>query len=134
MVDDDEYMKSLEEGYNKLPEELYGGGRFKIPQVKGKLIKTKTVITNFRDIAKTFSRDENFMLKFFLKEAGVRGEINPRGELILHSRFQPTILNKIVKKFFERYVECPHCRSPDTDLDMSNNSLTCKACGFTGKV
>jgi translation initiation factor 2 subunit 2 len=132
-MEDSEYLKLLDDGYENLPDILYKKGRFEIPKVKGKLIKTRTIIVNFREIANTFLRDENFLLKFFLKEAGVRGEIDPRGSLILHSRFQPTILNKIVEKFYELYVECPHCRSPDTELDKTNN-LTCKACGFTGKV
>ncbi|MFW6026277.1 MAG: translation initiation factor IF-2 subunit beta, partial [Candidatus Woesearchaeota archaeon] len=68
-MEDSEYLKLLDNGYENLPDILYKKGRFEIPKVKGKLIKTRTIIVNFREIANTFLRNENFLLKFFLKEA-----------------------------------------------------------------
>ena len=131
---DDDYSKLLDAGYESLPDVLYKKGRFEIPTVKGKLIKTRTVISNFREIAKILSRDEGHLLRYFLKEAGVRGEENDRGELILYSRFQPNSLNKIIERYYSQFVECPHCRSPDTTLDVGMSTLTCKACGHSQKV
>ncbi len=128
-MDDDKYLKLLDKAYSELPEVLYKKKRFELPEVRGKLIKTRTQINNFKDIAKTFARDQDHLLKYFLKEAGVRGDVNPRGELILYSRFQPAILNKIVKSYYLNYVQCPHCKSPDTTLSEDTTNLTCKACG-----
>ena len=131
-MDNKVYEELLDKAYAELPEVLYKKGRFEIPKVSGKLIKSRTLITNFREIGKDLARDEAHLLKYFLREAGVRGETNDKGELTLHSRFQPTALNKIIERYYQGFVECPNCRSPDTDLN--GNILKCKACGHQEKV
>jgi len=128
-MEEKEYLEILNNAYDELPKVLYKKERFEIPKVKGKLIKTRTIIGNFGDIAKHFSRERDHFFKFFLKELGVRGEFNPNGELTLHSRFQPNFLNKVVEKYFKLYIQCPHCNSPDTNLNYQNNLLKCNACG-----
>ena len=132
-MDDKTYDKLLDKAYKELPEVLYSGTRFEIPTVSGKLIKSRTLITNFDEIAKTLLRDKAHLLKFFLREAGVRGDINNRGELTLYSRFQPTALNKIIERYYYEFVECPYCRSPDTEI-IAGNNLKCKACGHQEKI
>lgn len=132
-MDDAKYKELLDKAYEQLPEVLYKKGRFELPKVSGKLIKSRTVINNFRDIAKQLSREESHLSKYFLREAGVRGDVDQKGELTLHSRFQPGALNKIIEKYFENYIECPHCRSPDTNLDEDKGTLVCKACGHHEK-
>lgn len=132
-MDEKKYVELLDKAYSELPQVLYKKGRFEIPTVSGKLIKSRTVISNFREIAKHLSREETHLLKYFLREAGVRGESNDKGELILHSRFQPTALNKIVERYYQGFIECPNCRSPDTTLDEFSN-LKCKACGHQEKL
>lgn len=132
-MDEAEYTNLLEQAYNELPEVLYKAQRFEVPQVKGKLIKSRTVISNFRDIAKHLSREEDHLSKFMLKEVGVRGEVDGRGDLVLHSRFQPAALNKAVSKYFETFVKCSHCNSPDTYFNEPG-SIQCKACGHREKV
>ena len=132
-MEDKKYVELLDKAYSELPQVLYKKGRFEIPTVSGKLIKSRTVISNFREIGKHFNRDEAHLVKYFLREAGVRGETTDKGELILHSRFQPVALNKIIERYFHSFVECPNCRSPDTLLDEFSN-LKCKACGHQEKL
>jgi len=129
-----EYLELLDSAYEQLPEVLYKKDRFEIPKVTGKLIKTRTLVTNFADIAKHFSRNKDHFYKFFLKDVGVRGEYNPKGELTLHSRFQPAALNKTVENYYKQYVECPHCNSPDTVFADNNMTLRCNACGHQEKI
>jgi len=131
-MDEAQYTKLLDQAYLELPEVLYKKERFNVPEVKGRLIKSRTIISNFREIAKHLSRAEDHFHKFMLREVGVRGDLNERGELILHSRFQPGMLNKGVQNYFKKYVECPNCKSPDTTLN--GVSLTCKACGHEERV
>lgn len=131
---EEEYVTLLDKAYADLPEVAHRKGRFEIPEVRGRLIKTRTLISNFRDIAKYFSRSTNHLSTFMLKELGVRGEVDERGELILHSRFQPGILNKTVQRYFKRFVQCPNCHSPDTKLDESQHQMTCNACGHMENV
>ena len=134
-MDQAKYEQLLDKAYEELPAVLYKKDRFEIPEVKGRLIKTRTQIRNFGEIAKHLSRDQNHFFKYLLKFVGVRGDLNDsKGEVILHSRFQPAILNKGVKSYFTDYVECPHCNSPDTILQDSNGIKKCNACGHQEKV
>ena len=128
-MDEKEYLNLLETAYNELPNVLYKKERFEVPQVKGRIIKTRTQITNFKEISKHFSRDENHFFRFMLKEVGVRGDQGFKGDITLHSRFQPAMLNKAVKKYFDIFVSCSHCHSPDTVLDSNNTLKKCNACG-----
>ena len=131
-----EYKELLEKAYEQLPEVLHRKGeRFVVPEVSGRIVKSRTQISNFGDIAKYISREQGHMYKFMLKFLGVRGELNEdKGLVILFSRFQPAMLNKGVQKYFQEYVECPHCGSPDTVLQEGNSMKKCNACGHQEKV
>lgn len=129
------YEKLLDNCYSELPEVLYKKERFEIPEVSGRIVKTRTQITNFGDIAKQFQRDIGHMYRFFLKFLGMRGELNDKnGNVVLFSRFQPAMLNKGVKAYYDMYVECEYCKSPDTELQNNNLLKKCKACGHEQKV
>jgi len=125
-MDFEEYKRLLDKAYSELPDIVKKNERFEIPEVKGRIERNRTLITNFKQIIKAFNRDENHLLKYFLREAGVRGEIN-NGNLILYSRFNSNILKKIITKYFNEYVLCPVCKRPDTEL--KGNMIVCKACG-----
>lgn len=133
-MEEKEYLELLDKAYSDLPEVMYRKERFEIPQVKGRLVRSRTVISNFRDIAKHFSRDIDHLSKFMLRDLGVRGEVDNRGELVVHSRFQPGMLNRAVEHYFKQYVECSHCHSPDTILNPEGDELVCNACGFKERV
>ncbi|MCA9495793.1 MAG: translation initiation factor IF-2 subunit beta [Nanoarchaeota archaeon] len=128
-MEEKEYLELLDKAYEDLPQVLYKKERFEIPEVRGKIIKTRTIISNFRTIAKHLARKEEHFQKFILKDVGVRGDLTPKGELILHSRFQPLVLNKAVKNYYANYVACAHCNSPDTVLNDDASVLKCNACG-----
>lgn len=133
-MDQATYESLLDKAYADLPEVLYKRDRFEVPEVRGRLIKSRTVISNFSDIAKHLARETSHFSKFMLKDLGVRGEVDTKGELVLHSRFQPGALNKAVKNYFAQYVTCSNCNSPDTELNAEGTEVKCKACGHVGKV
>ena len=133
-MDVKEYEKLLDQFYSELPEVLTKKQRFVIPDVKGRVIKTRTVVSNFGDIAKHFNRDISHMYRFMLKFVGVRGELNDKGEMTLFSRFQPAMLNKGVHSYFNQFVECSYCKSPDTEILENNLKIKCKACGHEEKI
>jgi translation initiation factor 2 subunit 2 len=133
-MDSQEYEQLLDNCYRELPEVLNKKQRFVIPEVKGKIIKTRTIINNFLDISKQFNRDVAHVYRFMLKFVGVRGELNEKGEVTLFSRFQPAMLNKGIKSYYQQYVECSYCKSPDTNLEENGLKVKCKACGHEEKV
>lgn len=133
-MDETKYLELLDKAYSDLPEVMYKKDRFEIPQVKGRLIKSRTVISNFTEISKLLSRETSHFSRFMLRELGVRGEVDQRGELVLHSRFQPGILNKGVQNYYKNFVQCPNCNSPDTVLQTDSTEIKCNACGHIEKV
>ncbi len=130
-MDDKLYEEYLEKAYLELPQKIKKKSRFTIPNVSGKIERNRTIISNFSEISKIFGRNEEHFMKYFLKEAGVRGD-KKEGTLVLYSKFNPNILNKIVRNYFNNYILCPICKRPDTTLE--NNELVCKACGARSKV
>lgn len=133
-MEEKEYVELLDRVYTQLPENLSSSKRFEIPKASGKIIRSRTQISNFNDIAKKFSRDTDHFSRYMLKELGVRGELDGKGQLMLHSKFQPAMLNKAIEKYFHTYVECPNCKSPDTELLEDNSVIKCNACGHQDKV
>lgn len=134
-MEEQHYTELLDKAYEELPTVLHKKERFEVPEVRGRIVKTRTHITNFKDIAKHLSRDQNHMFRYLLKFVGVRGDlVDDKGEVVLHSRFQPAVLNKGVKKYFEDFVVCPHCNSPDTELVENASIKKCNACGHQEKV
>lgn len=126
-MDEDIYKKLLDKTYEELPETVFEKNRFEIPKVKGKIIKSITTITNFKDILKTLDRDSEHLSKYILKEVGVRGKILDNGFLSLFTKANPAFLNTILEKYFNQFVKCSNCLSPDTKLE--NNKIVCSACG-----
>lgn len=134
-MDEKSYIELLDKGYDELPEVLHKKERFEVPEVRGRIVKTRTHITNFKEVAKHLSRDTNHMFRYIIKFVGVRGDLQEeKGEVVLHSRFQPAVLNKGVTSYFNEYVVCPHCNSPDTDLIENDTIKKCNACGHQEKV
>ena len=129
-MDKNTYLNLLDKVYEELPKEIHKKTRFEIPKVSGKFIKTRTLISNFSNIADIFSRDTNHFFRFFIKDLGIRGEIK-NGSVILFSKFAVSHLNKTVEKYFKEFVECKNCQSPDTKLDGENLKVKCIACGYS---
>lgn len=135
MMEEKEYLNLLDKAYQDLPEVLHKKERFEVPEVRGRIVKTRTHISNFKDIAKHISREQNHMYRYLLKFVGVRGDLNEeKGEVVLHSRFQPAVLNKGIKSYFNEFVVCSHCNSPDTELSEGKLEKKCNACGHQEKV
>lgn len=130
-MDIQEYEKLLDKGFSELPEVIKKKERFVIPLVKGRIQRNRTIISNFNDIIEKSGRETEHLQKYFLREAGVRGQLE-RNSLVLHSKFSPNILNKVIKKYFEEFVICSYCQKPDTQLQ--DDTLICKACGHRQKV
>jgi len=128
-MEEKEYIEFLDKAYSQLPEDLGNVKRFDIPKASGRIIRSRTQISNFRDVAKKFSRDTDHLYKFMIKELGVRGELDDKEQLTLHSRFQPNVLNKAIENYFESYVKCSNCGSPDSELIENGTVVKCNACG-----
>ena len=89
----EEYKKMLESVRKELPEHVFQKERFELPKVKGHIQGSRTVISNFLQIAGALRREPENMLKFVLRELATPGEIKKSGSVIVGSKVPASRIN-----------------------------------------
>ena len=62
-----DYDTLLKRAYSQLPEEVFKDIRFEVPPADSIVEGNRTVIRNFRDIAKVINRDIQFFAKYIMR-------------------------------------------------------------------
>jgi len=115
--------------------------RYKMPRilakVEGKGNGIKTVIVNMIEVAKAIGRPPTYPTKYFGCELGAQTSwTNDR--YIVNGSHDAVKLQDLLDGFIRRYVLCPECDNPETELLVSAKKGTisqgCKACGFHGPL
>lgn len=129
------YEEMLEEGYKNVPKIEQSKARFEIPKVKGHIHGNTTIISNFYQIAQTFNRKPEHLLKYLLKELATPGELKKNG-IIIGSKISASTINEKIRKYAIAFVLCPECSKPDTKLIKEGDYLfiRCMACGAKHSV
>jgi len=135
-----EYEKLLNEAYEnvqseKVIEGTSGCSRFEVLNVSGHHLGSRTIISNFCQVASCIRRDPKHLLKFLTKELASSGEIV--GErLILSRKISSREMNEKISKYVRKFVLCSSCGKPDTELEKSEYKvfLRCLACGNKEEV
>jgi len=128
------YEELLTEAYDnvELAEELDKGecSRFEVLQVKGHHEGVRTIISNFLQVATCLRRNPEHLLKFLTKELASSAEMLG-DRLILSRKLSSKDVNAKIVKYVNRFVLCPKCKKPDTELDDEGSKLflRCLACG-----
>ena len=125
-----DYDTLLKRAYSQLPEEVFKDVRFEVPNPESIIEGNRTVIKNFRDIAKVINRDVQFFAKYVMRELGTAGNLEGQ-RLILQGKFSNYLINSKIKEFIEEYVLCDECGKPDTKIVKEGrlHFLKCMACG-----
>jgi translation initiation factor 2 beta subunit (eIF-2beta)/eIF-5 len=109
--------------------------RYKMPRicakVEGKGNGIKTVIVNMADVAKALNRPATYPTKFFGCELGAQTQFDHKNErFIVNGSHDAAKLQDLLDGFIKKYVLCPECDNPETDLLISTKkeiiSQTCK--------
>jgi translation initiation factor 2 subunit 2 len=131
-----EYEQLLARARQRLPQSVVERERFEIPKVKGHLQGSKTVISNFAQIAGTLRRPVEHLLKFILRELATPGEITRSGLLVLGAKVPATRINEKIRDYAYEFVLCPRDGKPDTDILREGEFafLKCNACGYKQPV
>ncbi|XP_015587173.1 eukaryotic translation initiation factor 5 [Cephus cinctus] len=117
--------------------------RYKMPRiqakVEGKGNGIKTVIVNMVDVAKAIGRPATYPTKYFGCELGAQTQFDFKNErFIVNGSHDATKLQDLLDGFIRKYVLCPACDNPETELLVSAKKGTisqgCKACGHHGLV
>jgi len=130
MVDYFDYKELLKRARSQLPEVVFSDVRFEIPSADSFVEGNRTIIKNFRDIAKFMERDTLEFAKFVMKELGTAGDMEGT-RLILQGKFGWRMINEKVQNYVNEYVLCPECGKPDTKIVKEGriHFLKCTACG-----
>lgn len=130
-----DYEEMLEKGREEIPEDVFSGERFEIPEAETQKDGNKTVIRNFRDLVSTFNREADHLSKYLLKEMGTAGHVED-GELILNGKFRRGKVNRKLKQYAETFVLCSECNRPDTEIvkEKGVELLKCEACGARSPI
>ncbi|GBF36458.1 MAG TPA: translation initiation factor IF-2 subunit beta [Methanothermococcus okinawensis] len=125
-----DYDTLLKRAFSQLPEEVFKDIRFEVPLADSIVEGNRTVIKNFRDIAKVINRDIQFFAKYIMRELGTAGNVEGQ-RLILQGKFNNYLINSKIKDFIEEYVLCEECGKPDTKIIKEGrlHFLKCMACG-----
>jgi translation initiation factor 2 subunit 2 len=131
-----EYEQLLKRARERLPLSVVERERFEIPKVKGHIEGSKTIISNFAQIAQTLRRPADHLLKFILKELATPGEISRSGLLVLGAKVPATRINEKIREYAYEFVLCPQDGKPDTDIIHEGDFafLKCNACGYKQPV
>ncbi len=135
-----DYMELLERAYKSLPERKVDAAvteRFVLPRFEVVISGKRTFITNFKQVADLLRRKPRVLLRYLLKEIGAPGVVE--GQVaVIQGEVSPRTLNILLERFYETYVKCPVCGSPDTELRKESKRkymyIECLACGAKSPV
>jgi translation initiation factor 2 subunit 2 len=125
-----EYEELLNRAVAKLPKQSSGNERFEVPQIDGFIQGNQTVIKNFGEICKKLRREPKHVLKNLAKTLAAPATfINDRG--IFQSKLQMRLITTKLNAYVKKYVLCPICHRPDTNLTKEGRVtiMKCQACG-----
>ncbi|XP_068111054.1 eukaryotic translation initiation factor 5 [Hyperolius riggenbachi] len=117
--------------------------RYKMPRliakVEGKGNGIKTVIVNMVDVAKALNRPPTYPTKFFGCELGAQTQFDVKNDrYIVNGSHEANKLQDMLDGFIKKFVLCPECDNPETDLHVNPKKQTignsCKACGYRGML
>lgn len=123
------YENLLDEAYENVKATIECD-RFEILKVKGHHEGVRTIISNFGQVAVCIRRTPGHLLKFLTKELASSGEI--KGDrLVLSRKLSSKNINEKIEGYVNRFVLCPKCKKPDTELSEKGGKmfLRCLACG-----
>uniref|UniRef100_A0A8C5BDZ7 Eukaryotic translation initiation factor 5 n=1 Tax=Gadus morhua TaxID=8049 RepID=A0A8C5BDZ7_GADMO len=117
--------------------------RYKMPRliakVEGKGNGIKTVVVNMVDVAKALNRPPTYPTKFFGCELGAQTQFDAKNDrFIVNGSHEANKLQDMLDGFIRKFVLCPECDNPETDLHVNPKKQTignsCKACGYRGML
>jgi translation initiation factor 2 subunit 2 len=126
----DPYEVLLKKAYAGVTVQSESTERFTVPEAKSYIEGKTTVLENFAEIADIVRRDQDHLMKYLLGELGTAGKIDGT-RAIFNGKFEPALINGLIKSYVDDYVICSECGKPDTRLVKDDRVLLlrCDACG-----
>ncbi len=130
-----DYKAMLDRAYENISEVIEEQDRFRIPRAVVRRQGRRSVIVNFREIAEGLQRSPKHLLKFLLRETATRGNYDGN-KVVFQGRFNADSIRNLIEIYTEKYVICPVCTRPDTNIikDKRLSFLQCDACGARSSI
>ncbi|CCE79969.1 Piso0_003062 [Millerozyma farinosa CBS 7064] len=107
--------------------------RYKMPliqsKVEGRGNGIKTAIVNLPEVARALGRPTSYLIKYFGYELGA--QTNEERNLVNGSH-NANELQDSLDGFISKFVLCPKCRNPETQIQIKDKNIllrNCQACG-----
>ena len=130
-----EYEELLDNAFESIKPCSDKDCRFDVKKVEGHIEGTKTIISNFAQVATCLRRKPEHLAKFLFKELATSGDI--KGDrLIFDRKMSSKNINEKIEKYVNSFVLCSHCKKPDTEITEENGKkyLRCLACGAKKQI
>ncbi|MEM1587221.1 MAG: translation initiation factor IF-2 subunit beta [Candidatus Bathyarchaeia archaeon] len=134
-IEEIDYEKMLDEAYKQLPSEAFKRERLEVPRAACVTIGSRTFLENFKEICDILNREPGHFLRYLLKEMATSGTIDGQ-RAVFHGRFDCEMIDKLIRRYMDEFVNCPICKRPDTKIikEKRFNFLVCEACGAKSPV
>ena len=125
------YDDQLDRALERSPDIEGSTERFDVPDPDVRQEGNVTVYENFRTTLDRLDRDGDHVLKFLQNELGTSAHIDESGRARLTGSFGADRIADAVDEYVDRFVLCPECGLPDTQLEREQDALLlrCEACG-----
>lgn len=129
------YKEMLDRAVKNLPKVRETTTRFEIPEVKGRIQGSRTMVINLQAIARALSRPREHLMKFLLRELATTGDFK-EGTATFMGKFGAGMLNQKIEKYVKEFVTCGQCGKPDTVMSKEKGITfkRCEACGAQKSV
>lgn len=127
-----DYNDKLDRAYDRITEFGESDIRFEIPDPETSFDGSFTQYRNFRKTAQKLDRDEQEMLTFLQDSLATNGSLED-GVASFKGQFSTDDIHEYLLEYFETFVECDQCSSPDTQYEKQSGveMIRCTACGAT---
>ena len=132
---DFDYESLLDRARDKIPENISGKSRWRLPEPQILIEGSNTILRNFNEVVSMMDRDENHVYQYILNDLGTSGSRDgPRARF--KGRIPPKRIKKTIVNYVNSYIMCSRCSSPDTMFIKEDRTtlLKCQACGATRPV
>ncbi|MDH5482302.1 MAG: translation initiation factor IF-2 subunit beta [Candidatus Bathyarchaeota archaeon] len=130
-----EYEELLKRARSQIPDIVAKHERLEVPRLQHSTIGMRTLIHNFREIADTLNRNPQHLLKFLTGELATAATTQG-SRVIFQGKFRQDTLERLIQRYVERFVVCPVCKRPDTNIvkEKRLSFMICEACGAKSSV
>ncbi|OIR57829.1 MAG: translation initiation factor eIF5 [Amphiamblys sp. WSBS2006] len=126
---------------NILRENTDAHYRYKMPSLttktEGRGNGIKTALPNIQEVAKALARPTTYITRFFGAELGTNSLCDEKNRrFLINGVHTQEELLELLYVFIEKFVLCPRCKNPETEIAAAKKTLTrkCSACGETSAV